>query len=371
MFASNNVFSYFSTVLRLLSFSKVPADLVYFVTSDCNCNCKNCLFQESLNKTDRRSLQLSLEEVDKIAKRYGKNLVKLSLSGGEPFLRSDILEILGSFVTHTNVKIIDIPTNGSRPNVIADKVKCFVTTYQNVILEIQLSVDGTREIHEKIRGFPGLFELTLQTYQELDAVRKDHRNLKIKMNTLYQPDNIENIRELYELMLKNNCIFDRMQIVFPHGAHIQEETLDILNYDKFYELSQSILKSYPIYNKKDFHSLLFRAIKIERDNVLKKTIKNKNMGKICKAGKRNMVLDDIGTVYPCEPIWEPIGNIRDYGYSMEKICNSEAFKKFKQSKWGNQKCNCTWGNIALDEVVHNPKYYPKILFNLIKLLVNK
>src|SRR4030042_3649028 len=370
MFLKNKHLSYLFRAFSIFSSSPCPADLVFFVTPHCHCHCEYCLYKKFLNDPERSQQILTLKEVHKIASNYQRPVVKLSLSGGEPFLREDLVEIIEEFVLHTDTKIIDIPTNASIPGVIADKVQKILARNPEVILEIQLSLDGTKEIHERIRGVPGLFDCVLQTYAELDRLRQKNRQLKIKMNVLYLPDNHDNILKLFAWLLERNYLFNRFQVVFPHGAPIEEVINNTLNFAEFYRISQYVLKEYPFYDKNDFHSLLFRAIKIERDNVLLKTIRTKSMGEICKAGKRNLVLDDIGNVFPCEPMWQSIGNIRDYEYSMEKICRSESFAEFKKQYWGNKKCNCTGGNIALDEVIYNPLYYPKVIYNLIKLYIH-
>ena len=85
--------------------------LIFFVTSKCNSNCKFCFYKSKLNSGD----DLSLGEIRKISLGIG-NFTNLLFSGGEPFLREDLPEIVDIFISQNQVKNISIPTNGINTN---------------------------------------------------------------------------------------------------------------------------------------------------------------------------------------------------------------------------------------------------------------
>ncbi len=89
----------------------VPPDLIFFVTSRCNASCHFCLFHDQVHDRERKKAELTIDEIEQIAKHYG-SLTKLSLSGGEPFIRRDIAHIIRLFDTYCKPAIIDVPTNG-------------------------------------------------------------------------------------------------------------------------------------------------------------------------------------------------------------------------------------------------------------------
>src|SRR5439155_414671 len=99
---------------------QLPVYLVYFITDACNAKCKHCLLAdgahpgwEEPSMTYRRQ-ELSLEEIDKVTASMGKgSLMFLLPTGGEPFLRKDIGEIVKIFHKNTGVRNVGIPTNGS------------------------------------------------------------------------------------------------------------------------------------------------------------------------------------------------------------------------------------------------------------------
>ena len=78
-----------SSTLALRQRSTLPQTLVLFVTSRCNARCDFCLYKDSVDNPTRRSEELTLAEVRRIAEQYGP-LHYLAMSGGEPFVRRDI-----------------------------------------------------------------------------------------------------------------------------------------------------------------------------------------------------------------------------------------------------------------------------------------
>ena len=82
--------------------SKYPEYIVYFVTSRCNLSCAFCLNKKNQDNADSRK-ELSLDELDKFLTNTGKIRV-LSITGGEPFLREDIADIVKLFKKKSGIK---------------------------------------------------------------------------------------------------------------------------------------------------------------------------------------------------------------------------------------------------------------------------
>ncbi|MBI4708684.1 MAG: radical SAM protein [Candidatus Portnoybacteria bacterium] len=355
------IFDIFSIILP----SKTPRDLIFFVTARCNAKCPHCLYRKQVDDQSRILQELKLEEIEKIARNYGR-LVKLSISGGEPFIRKDLAQIIQLFDKYCQPSIIDIPTNGSLPEIAEKTVKEILKICRVPVLEIQLSLDGPKGIFEEISGIPDNYEKLFETFRRLEKIRQTDQRLKIKMNFTYVPQNKQYAQPLV-FKLNQNYAFDRIQITFPHGHHIKNTVIDKLFYEEFYNLSKKINLEVKPPSIWDWHSLIFRAIKMMRDDFLLKRIKNSDMGQFCDAGKKMIVIDDIGNVYPCEPLWSEVGNLRDTNFNMPIIVKNETYRSFREKYLGKNKCNCTWGNIAMDAIIHNPLYWPKILFYTFKI----
>lgn len=344
-----------------------PPDLILFITSRCNATCHFCLFHEQVHDKERKRSELGLDEIEQIARHYG-SLTKLSLSGGEPFLRRDIAKIVRAFDTSCRPAIIDIPTNGFYVDRIDRHVRELLdyTEKNQPVVELQLSIDGPREIHDTVRGVPGIFDKVLQSYWLLDAIRKTNPRLRIKMNLTYVVENEDAVIQLTD-EFDQKYRFDRFQITFPHGARVEEHTIPKLSYEKYVGQSREILKHSRLGNPRDLHSLVFRAVKLIKDDILLDVMRTGDMGARCRAGRRILVIDERGKVYPCEPLWETIGDLRETGYQIGPILTGSEYRGFAERRLGPGKCNCTWGNVLLDSIAFNPRYFPRILRNMAML----
>jgi molybdenum cofactor biosynthesis enzyme MoaA len=94
----------------------LPLNLTVSVTYKCNSRCRTCHIY------DRRVPEFTLEEFRRTFQSLGRALYWLTISGGEPFLRKDIVEICRSAYENCRPKIINIPTNGFLSNSIPDLV---------------------------------------------------------------------------------------------------------------------------------------------------------------------------------------------------------------------------------------------------------
>src|SRR4026208_878235 len=84
--------------------------LIFFVTSHCNATCDTCFYWEDLNRPG----DLSWEEIVKLSETTPP-LTDLWCSGGGPWLRKDLAEIIAPFVQNNGVRHINLPTNGLKP----------------------------------------------------------------------------------------------------------------------------------------------------------------------------------------------------------------------------------------------------------------
>jgi len=363
-----NSLTYCRNIIHVLTKPQTPPDLIFFVTSRCNARCDFCHYISQIDDPGRKKKELTLDEIKKIARQYGR-VSKLSLCGGEPFLRNDIASIIKTFVDECDTRIVDIPTNGFFTDSILSQTAEILEANPFLALEIQMSIDGPKEIHDKVRKIDGIFDRCMQTINKLHQLREQYKNLRLKMNVVYQPANRQTTYQLAQDFAQKYS-FDRFQITYPHGDKNIQDKMSTLSYEEFYQMSRTILLHMPIRSRLDLHSLLFRSIKIIRDEVLDEIIKKQDMGSVCHAGERILVIDDIGDVYPCEPLWESIGNLREANYNIRDILASPQMKSFCDKHIGVGKCHCTWGCVVLDQIIFNPRYYARILYYLAILLIS-
>src|SRR5947208_16896569 len=99
---------------------ELPVYLVYFITDACNAKCKHCLLADGAHpgweepSMAFRKQELSLEELDKLTSSMGKgSLMFLLPTGGEPFLRKDIGDLIKICHENAGVRNVGIATSVS------------------------------------------------------------------------------------------------------------------------------------------------------------------------------------------------------------------------------------------------------------------
>src|SRR5450432_513753 len=132
--------------------------LFLFVTSRCNSLCCTCFYFAKLNSLD----DLTNEEINRISKT-APPYRKLWLSGGEPFLREGLAELVALFVHQNGVRNVNLPTNGLLPDKIFPTMDRMLELCPDVSIDLNFSLDGMQKTHDSIRGVPNNFVRTLAT----------------------------------------------------------------------------------------------------------------------------------------------------------------------------------------------------------------
>ncbi len=151
-----------SAVRNRLHMRVRPEVVTHLVTLRCNLKCTMCDVWKIKDYPE-----MNLEQIDKIYSDLGR-LSAVRLSGGEPFLRKDMAEIINIVRERSNPKYIQINTNGmvqGRVIKTLERVDC-----SN--LHIKVSIDAMDETHDEVRGVQGSFNKTVDTLKQLVDLRE-------------------------------------------------------------------------------------------------------------------------------------------------------------------------------------------------------
>jgi len=270
--------------------------LIFFITTKCPLRCEHCFYNSELNKGTN---ELNLEEIDKIAKNL-PDLELLQLSGGEPFMRKDLVEILEVFFKK-GVKKVIIPTNGYFTKDTLEKFKRIKEKNFNV--QIMISLDGFKELHNKIRK-RDCFDNALKTFDELKKL-----GANVGFNPALSKLNYENYIDLLKFIRKRTNIIDPILVrENPKIMLSAEEWKKIKPYVE--KLTLDDLTPFQKKRKKMLNEVYY--------NILK----NGDLPFKCLAGEIIAVLEPDGQVRGCE-IRKKLGNVRDNNYNINKILKTD------------------------------------------------
>ena len=169
---------------------KTPVILIFFVTSRCNLRCSHCFFWQEINNAVDD--ELSIHEIRKISRSLEHPLF-LSLTGGEPFLRKDMVEIISAFHEGCGIRDVGITTNGTLEKTIIETVASVFDEKLVSNLSIQVSLDGLGATHDGIRGVKGAFDKAFSTVKELRRIQKTYPRLNVKTCLSVEKQNISEL----------------------------------------------------------------------------------------------------------------------------------------------------------------------------------
>lgn len=178
--------------------------LEYFLghepTIRCNLKCEMCYQGQTRNL---RLGELNTKEVLKIYEKFLPKIKEIKLVGGEPFMRSDILELI-SFWNKAGKKIA-LQTNCTLLN---ERIISELKNYKNIAAFL-ISLDGPEKIHDKVRGVSGSYK------KMMNAVLLIRENLpwaKISIFGMILRDNLKDVYNLIDVCEKEK--FGSLNLIF-------------------------------------------------------------------------------------------------------------------------------------------------------------
>ncbi len=340
--------------------------VVFFISSFCNARCKFCFYWKNIEEHDKKT-ELTMDEIQKISEKF-PDFTYLTISGGEPFLRPDLPEIVKTFVENNNVQFVAIPTNGLLPQVIKKQFTKMLNYCPDTSFRLTLPLDGLFHDHDEVRGVRGNFERYVETYLTLDEMRKEFHNFNVDTNTTVSGYNQDKAKEIVTY-IKDNFAFDNQVLNLARGSTKDEKAKEVII--KKYEECVNLIEDIAV-NKDDRRKglklKLLKTIKLVMRDIILQHVKEGKAAIQCSAAKHMVVLNEKGDVFPCEILGEEhkLGNLRDYDYDINKILASEKAENERRFI-KDTKCHCTYECAIQNSLLYNPKIYPAIAKKFIQL----
>lgn len=148
---------------------------------------------------DLLNRELTLSQIHEIFSRnrsFLNGVRYFMISGGEPFLRKDLGDVLRVIHATLPKARIGIVTNGFNTERIVDVIKEIL---EDVPLHvIGVSLDGLKKTHDALRGFNGAFERAIRTLRGLSRLRVQH-DFKLSIGFTITPSNYTEMMDVFRL----------------------------------------------------------------------------------------------------------------------------------------------------------------------------
>lgn len=308
---------------------KPPYKLTFAITSRCNLRCKTC------NIWQRKPMnELSYEEIDRFFK-VNDFFNWIDLTGGEIFLRKDLLDIAKSIKRNVkNLVLLHYPTNGFLTDRIVESTEEIASLgFNNLVITV--SIDGNKDIHNKIKDNKNSFERCIETYREL----KKNKHIKVYVGCTLSPFNINHFEEFF-IELKDYIPDLKYSDIHLNIYHYSECLYS--NEPLYFDKNKAINLIDDFIKKKGgvFGSPLFLLEYVYLKNI-ESYLMNSRSPFRCKSGKISCFIDPLGNVYSCTGYNVIVGNLRENDYNLSGILSNET-ALFLNEKIRKGKCPQCW-----------------------------
>ncbi|MDY7035637.1 MAG: radical SAM protein [Thermodesulfobacteriota bacterium] len=280
-----------------------PQALSLEITHNCIARCIMC----NIWKIPQEVQDISIEDwTSLLTSGLFSDLRELDITGGEPFLRKDLLDFFKavSDLKHNNLKnlkSIAITTNGFLTGRVLEYTEKIarILMEKNMDLVMVCAMDAIGEIHDRIRNHKDAWAKVDKTIKGLKRIREKFPNLIMGLKTTILPINV---RELEKIVLYANShgLFTIISpFIITEGRYLNPDLADGLAFSK--EDIQEMITFY----KRDTFKWSFHG------KTLVKYFKTGVTKKPCSCGFNYLFIRSTGDLYLCPLINIPMGNIRE------------------------------------------------------------
>lgn len=346
-----------------------PTFMILQTTVACNSRCRMCSIWKMVPENE-----LTLEEVVRVFEDpYLKKLRWLNLTGGEPFMRQNFAEIVKAAADNLpDLEIIAIPSNGFMPDRVEKTTRAMLEYLKgkDILLNVNISIDGIGEKHEEIRRIPGGYEKVLESLERLQAIGRENPQLESGVEAIITALNVGEMRKIYEgLKDKTDHVNLTPAIISSYYLGNEQMASDVKLKGPDIEEMLGFLKE--MEEKEPAYAYYF--------NNVRSIYMHGHRTFPCLMGWKSMYMNASGDVFPCHLLGPDykMGNVREG--SMSDIWQGPRAKEIRHKLKAEEFClvctnNCDILNNLKEETWSFASYmaqHPQTFSRLLKEIKEK
>ncbi|OQA40429.1 MAG: Antilisterial bacteriocin subtilosin biosynthesis protein AlbA [Chloroflexi bacterium ADurb.Bin325] len=335
-----------------------PFSVVVSVSFRCNSKCRTCDVWRKPND------DMSAEEWDKVFANLGRTPFYITFTGGEPFLRRDLDEMVISAYRHCRPSVITIPTNGLLTDRVVERTQRICQECPGSQIGLNLSLDGVGEEHDDIRGVPGNWERSMATWKALKELQKTQRNLILTVHTVVSRFNQHRFQDIYR----------DLQFLQPDSyiTEVAEERVELDTvgwgitpepdaYAPIADFLSAQARSHPARGL----ARVTQAFRAQYYQLAKRVLYERTQVIDCYAGWASAHIAPNGDIWSCCIRAEPVGCLRETGYDLAPIWFGERMAALRKSIY-NKECACPMANANYANMLLHPPTVAKVALDVLK-----
>jgi len=336
----------------------LPFSIVVSVSFRCNSRCRTCDIWRKPND------DMAVEEWRRVFQSLGHAPYYVTFTGGEPFLRADLDELVIAAYESMRPGYITIPTNGLLSDRIVERVERMCQKCPDTEIGINLSLDDVGERHDDIRGIAGNWTRSLETWQRLKAIQPHYSNLVLTIHTVISRFNIRRFHAIYEELQKlapdsyiTEVAEERVELDTVHWgitppAEEYAEVADFLSERARRAPARGIAR-------------ITQAFRAQYYQLAKRTLFERTQVIPCYAGWASAHIAPNGDLWSCCIRAESTGNLRQVNYDFRKVWFSSEMDRLRRSI-ANKECWCPMANAAYANMLLHPPTVAKVMGQVVK-----
>lgn len=318
-----------------------PMNVTISTTFRCNSRCLTC------NVYDRPHDELSTEEWEKVFRSLGRSVYWFTFSGGEPFLRKDLVEIVEAANRICRPRVINIPTNGSLGDRVVAGIERLTRSLGDTTLVVNVSLDAVGERNDVIRGLKDDYRKATETLRRLKALHAP--NLTVGIHSVISCHNVGEFPAIADSLIS---LGPDQYIVEPAEERVELQTVGtgITPGPGEFDRAVSHVERRLTENRGDGLPAITRAIRLVYYRLARRMIREQVQVIPCYAGVSSAHVAANGDLWGCCTKAIPLGNLRDSDFDFDSIWRSDAARRERLSI-KRKECACPLANAAYTSIL--------------------
>ncbi len=253
-------------------------------------------------------------------------LAWLDLTGGEPCMRADLLELLEAVLAHSpRLRALHFPTNGWFPERAAQAARLVRQRRPEIDLLVTVSIDGPPALHDRMRGREGSFERAVRSWRALRAVP----GIETYIGTTLGPENHHALDDTHRALRAQLPGFEdglwHWNLHQVSALFFGNQTLEEPDPQADGELvRRQLSRRWPPRSPVDLMELGFLV-------NLQAWLAGEPLGMACQALHSACFVSAEGQLYPCH-VWDrPLGDLRACDFDLERLWRSAELRAARRA----------------------------------------
>jgi MoaA/NifB/PqqE/SkfB family radical SAM enzyme len=263
------------------------------------------------------------------------HLKELDITGGEPFLRSDLAAFLTEIAAMKRahlpeIRSVAVTTNGFLTERVLETVRQVfpVLETNGIQMVLALAMDGVGEVHDRIRNVKGGWASLHSTIEGLKEIRKQHPTLILGLKTTILPENIVHLQKIAEYAREHGLFTIISPCIITSNRYANLDLGERLRFSPGDIEAMAAFYQSPYFQWGYHREMMLRFLS---EGTVKKP---------CSAGFNYFFVRSTGEIFPCPLIDFSLGNLSHM--SLEEAIHTPAAKQFRRKVGRFDACStCT------------------------------